>query len=92
MSDDGIMYRARFHVHHDDYRPVIWPIKHPYWCTGFGEGYNIVVAYVDNEKQLLEQWPEADEIDLGSPVEEYIFTDRFKKPDWFSSSQSEGTK
>lgn len=25
------MIRARFRVNEDDYRPVTWPIKHPYW-------------------------------------------------------------
>lgn len=32
------MLRARFYVSkkkcHGDYRPVKWPIKYPYWCTG----------------------------------------------------------
>lgn len=31
------MIRARFHIRKDDcdndYRPVKWPIKYPYWCS-----------------------------------------------------------
>ena len=32
------MQRIRFYLSQDktdgDYRPVVWPIKYPYWCTG----------------------------------------------------------
>ena len=32
------MIRARFYINKkdcgNDYRPVKWPIKYPYWCTG----------------------------------------------------------
>jgi hypothetical protein len=32
------MIRARFFVEKKkcdgDYRPLIWPIQYPYWCTG----------------------------------------------------------
>jgi hypothetical protein len=78
------MYRARFRAL-EDYRPVNWPIKHPYWCTGYGENYSTVVAYADDEAYILANWPEADEIELGDEVDEYVFTDRFAKPDWFES-------
>lgn len=76
------MIRARFHANPDDYRPVKWPIKHPYWCTGSGDGYSIIVAYADNEAEILELWPEATQIDAEG-VEGYTFTSRFRKPDWF---------
>ena len=77
------MIRARFRANPDDYRPVNWPIKHPYWCTGYGDGYSIVVAYADNKEEILSNWPEATEIDTEE-VTEYIFTSRFKKPDWLA--------
>ena len=65
----------------DDYRPVKWPIKHPYWCTGYGDDYATIVAYADNIEQIKELWPEAEEID-AEEVEEYFFSDRFPKPEW----------
>ena len=75
------MIRARFHADDEDARPVNWPIKHPYWITGYGEGYSIVVAYADDEAEILRNWPEATEIE-AEPAETYHFTDRFPKPDW----------
>lgn len=78
------MIRCRFRANPDDYRPVTWPVKHPYWCTGSaGDGsYSIVVAYADNEKQIKELWPEATHLD-STEVDSYTFTDRFQKPEWF---------
>lgn len=78
------MIRARFKANFDDPRPVNWPIKHPYWVSGWAasESYSIVVAYADDEAEILRNWPDAEEIDFNE-VTEYIFTDRFEKPDWF---------
>lgn len=33
------MIRARFRVAVDDYRPIKWPLPHPYWCTGERGGH-----------------------------------------------------
>lgn len=76
------MIRARFKANPDDARPVVWPIKHPYWISGYGDSYSIVVAYADDESELLRLWPEASDID-AEEVEAYVFTSRFQKPDWF---------
>lgn len=76
------MLRVRFRTTSDDYRPVNWPIKHPYWCTGHGDGYSIVVAYADDEPEIMHNWPEAYDLDI-SQVDHYQFSDRFPKPDWF---------
>ena len=75
------MIRARFHANEQDPRPVKWPIKHPYWITGWGDGYSIVVAYADNEDEILRNWPEANQIEAES-VEEYHFSERFPRPGW----------
>ncbi len=77
------MIRARFKANMNDYRPVKWPVKHPYWCTGYGTNYSIIVAYADNEAEILENWPEAQDIDIEE-VDEYTFSERFPKPDWFN--------
>lgn len=80
------MIRARFKANRDDYRPVIWPIKHPYWCTGYGEDsvgeHSILVAYADDLQEIHRLWPESYDID-SRDVDDYQFTDRFPKPDWF---------
>lgn len=83
--------RIRFLANGDDYRPIKWPVKHPYWRTGstsrmngVGEevDWSVVVAYAESEAEILELWPEALELD----VEErdcYTFTSRFRRPEWF---------
>lgn len=83
------MLRTRFRANAKDPRPIKWPVKHPYWVTGFSLGsgedrdaYSIVVSYADNEDYILGLWPEATHLD-SVEVDSYTFTDRFPKPDWF---------
>lgn len=81
------MIRVRFKVHVDDYRPINWPIKHPYWCSAEGDDeigeFFILIAYADDEAEVLQNWPEAVEID-SEECDSYTFTDRFPKPEWFN--------
>ena len=51
------MISARFKANEKGYRPIKWPVKHPYWCTGYGDGYSIVVAYADDEAEILSNLP-----------------------------------
>jgi len=74
--------RCRFKTTAVDYRPVNWPIKHPYWCTGHGDDYSIIVAYADDEAEIKANWPEAFNLD-SQEATEYRYTPRFPKPDWF---------
>lgn len=87
------MLRVRFKIKFvdcdEDYRPVIWPIKYPYWCSGEhnnefddNDEYFILVAYVDSEEELYKQWPEAYDLDIEE-VEKIEFTGRFQKPKWY---------
>ena len=80
------MIRARFKANEDDYRPVNWPVKHPYWCTGYGDGYSVVVAYADNVEEVKQNWPEAYDIDFEE-VSTYHFSSRFPKPEWFKEKK-----
>ena len=82
------MIRARFKIYDIDYRPLIWPIPHPYWCSGEGDdsngSYYWVVAYADSVEQILKYWSDAQSIGvMQEGLTEYTFTDRFAKPDWF---------
>ena len=83
------MYRARFEANFDDYRSINWPVKYPYWCTGYAgdDSYSVVVAYVDSIEEVYANWPEANNIDMGDEVSEFSFTDRFPKPDWFEEEK-----
>ena len=80
------MIRAKFPINReecgDDYRPVKWPIKYPYWCTGESAKFFELVAYADNVKQIRELWPEAHFVEYRH-VNEIEFSDRFPKPEWY---------
>ena len=78
------MIRVRFKANGEDYRPVNWPVKHPYWCSGYGDDYSIVISYADNEEYIFANWPEAKDLD-AEEVDGYSFSDRFPKPDWFTT-------
>lgn len=81
------MIRARFYVDKEkcegDYRPLKWPIKYPYWCSGESEDSFVLVAYVDSIEELKELWPEASDIEY-SEEDEVSFSSRFPKPDWYN--------
>ena len=80
------MIRARFHIRKDDcdndYRPVKWPIKYPYWCSGESDDSFILVAYAEDEDSIKELWPEAYDINVLEKDTEVKFTLRFPKPKW----------
>jgi len=81
------MIRIRAEVNHDDPRPVDFPPPGPYWVTGSAgdDSYTVIVAYLENQNQLTEYWPEA-KITSKKEVEEIQYTDRFPKPDWYNNS------
>lgn len=84
------MIRARFKTKEEDYRPAVWPVPHPYWCTGQGHDYRTIVAYADDKAQILQQWPEAYDIDEEA-ADAYKFSDRFPKPDWLQTNHEGGS-
>tara|TARA_R100001129_G_scaffold151506_1_gene113776 strand:+ start:296 stop:544 length:249 start_codon:yes stop_codon:yes gene_type:complete len=77
-----MVLRVRFRANQEDYRPVKWPIKYPYWCTGEDETHSILVAYVESLDELYTLWPEAEDLDVEER-DKLTFTDRFTKPDWY---------
>lgn len=84
------MLKCRFYVGieetDNDYRPMVWPIKYPYWCTGENDTDFILVAYVDSTEDLMKQWPEAHDIE-EEEVEKVEFTGRLQKPEWYVESE-----
>ena len=67
----------------NDYRPVKWPIKYPYWCSGESDDSFILVAYAEDEDSIKELWPEAYDINVLEKDTEVKFTLRFPKPKWY---------
>lgn len=81
------MIRARFYIKRkdcgNDYRPIKWPIKYPYWCTGESGDSFVIVAYAECIEQIKSLWPEAYSIECEE-VNEITFTSRFPKPEWYN--------
>ena len=83
------MIRARFHA--DDSAPVNWPIKQPFWESGFAAdgSYVVVVSYADDVEYIKYNWPEARNIEILEEDAQYKFTDRFPMPSWFDPQRAE---
>jgi len=78
------MIKVRFYTPSDDHRPIKWPIKHPYWCSGHTDTQWVIVAYADNIEEIKSNWPEHEDMDiLDNDAKYYSFTERFPRPDWF---------
>lgn len=82
------MLRVRFKADYDDPRPITWPVAHPYWVSGTGSDYSIVVSYADSEDYIRKHWPEAKDLDIEE-VDGYTFTSRFPCPDWFKDASKD---
>jgi len=79
------MIKARFQANAPDYRPVV-SATHPFWCSGTAgdDSYSIIIAYAEDEVDILRLWPEAAQIDIfEEDVKEFEYSDRFPKPDWY---------
>lgn len=77
------LLRVRFAVPCEDYRPMSWPIKHPYWCSGSRVDAHMLVAYVESTEELLKLWPDAIDIDVMEENAVVTFSGRFPRPDWY---------
>lgn len=76
------MIRCRFLVDAEDPRPINWPIAHPYWISGETDKYNVLIAYAEDEAEIMRNWPDAYSLD-SEQVEAITFTGRFPRPRWY---------
>lgn len=67
----------------DDYRPLkdMRDIQMPWWCTGEGDDYVIIVCYLPVAINLKEYWDDAYDIDKEL-TNEIVYTERFWKPEY----------
>lgn len=67
----------------EDYRPLkdMKEIQCPWWCSGEGTDYAIIICYLPSGINLLDYWDDAYDIEIEDK-DEIIYTDRFKKPNW----------
>lgn len=68
-----------------DYRPISFNPKYPWWCSGEGEDYVTIVAYLAAAEDLNNYWDDAYDVE-SDECEKITFTDRFPKPVYFIQS------
>lgn len=78
--------RHRFKANASDPRPVAFPPPGPYWVSGYGEDYSIVVAFLPSDVDVVAYWPEARDIDSEEKAR-LEFTSRFPEPTWWRDLQ-----
>lgn len=66
----------------EDYRPLIFNPKYPWWCCGTNDEFATIIAYLPSNEILYDYWDDASDIEFDER-EEITFTDRFDKPKWF---------
>jgi len=66
----------------EDYRPLVFNPKYPWWCSGYGDECAIIVAYLPTTEPLYAYWDDAYDIDM-EVVSKIEFSSRFQKPDYF---------
>jgi len=75
--------RYRFYTKSiEDYRPLIFNPKYPWWCSGSGSGCAVIIAYLPKDEKLERYWDDAYDIE-SEEREEITFTSRFPKPSYF---------
>lgn len=75
------MVRVRFTIVGHDPRPMKWPLKYPYWVSGYDSYIRpIIIAYAETSKELHELWPDICDISDVQIVDKVEFSERFPKP------------
>lgn len=74
----------------EDYRPLMdmSKIKCPWWCSGEGDDYVVIVCYLPKGEDLFKYWDDAYEIE-AQEADSITYTDRFPKPEWLESEGAE---
>ena len=85
-----MMIKVRFDLPKYYSRPAFWPIKYPYWVTGYHDFGVTIVAYVDSTNDIIAQWPAAwgQTIDEFEETDKITFSERFPRPDWYKDDMS----
>ena len=80
------LIRVRFKTIIEDYRPVNWPVKYPYWCVGKSFFYSTLVSYADGRDYIMANWPEACDLVIEAEVDSIQFDGRLPKPEWYKEA------
>lgn len=85
MEKKPIWRRYRFKTNAEDYRPIIFNPKYPWWCSGHGDNNSVIIAYLPETEDLEQYWNDAFDTEF-TEEREIVFTDRFPKPAYFIES------
>lgn len=66
----------------EDYRPLVFNPKFPWWCSGENEETAIIIAYLPETEDLLKYWDDAEDTEF-TEEEKIEFSGRFPKPQYF---------
>lgn len=78
----------------EDYRPLIFNPKYPWWCSGYSltgaeGGPNIesavIIAYLPEDEDLAKYWDDADDVEF-TEHDKIEFSGRFPKPEYFEET------
>lgn len=69
----------------DDYRPIIFNPKYPWWCSGENDETATIIAWLPKGEKLKKYWDDATNIEF-TEHEKIEFTSRFPKPSYFVES------
>jgi hypothetical protein len=65
--------RYRFYTKEiEDYRPLIFNPKYPWWCSGYGDDCVIIIAYLPKGEDLFDYWGDAYNIDYNERQLSYV--------------------
>ena len=84
------MIRYRFKTKSvEDCRPLrdTAEIGMPWWCTGYGDGYAVIVCYLPEWVNLRYYWDDAFDV-TQEHQDEIIYTSRFPMPAWLKEIKS----
>lgn len=65
----------------NDWRPLIFNPEYPFWCSGYGDDYAIIIMYLPKDEDIYKYYDDAYDIDIEE--KEIEFSDRFPKPDYY---------
>lgn len=69
----------------EDYRPLIFNPKYPWWCSGESEDYAVIIAFFPEDENIFKYWDDAFDVEFTT-CKNIEFTDRFQKPKYFVES------
>lgn len=75
--------RHRFYTRSvDDPRPLVFNPRYPWWESGYGQDFAVIVAYLPEDENLYKYWDDAFNIE-STEQQQIVFTNRFPRPDYF---------